>query len=299
MAKTSVRQFDIFAHLAAGGSVTRCAMDLDLPREEIEGAIASLERRLGYRLFEQRGDARRLTSAGRKTAQAMALLATDTQDAATDPAPAPAPDAPRRRPIMLAAPPAILGHYQDALAAFEEANDDIAITLDLTICTARDAVMALGQGRADIAYFYALGEPAEPASRYGWSETLNLYAGDAHRLTRADSVSRAGIADEAMLTLNPRNPLRTLVEEALGRAGVRLPPEPTLETDDMMAILEGLRAGRGWFAAFGSMARDLGRAAGIRRIALDMPLPGIEVRQAVAGTDTDTPARALADYLFR
>jgi len=297
MAKTSVRQFDIFAHLAAGGSVARCAMDLDLAREDVESGIASLERRLGYRLFEQRGDARRLTAAGRKTAQAMALLATDTQEVAT--APPPTPQTPRRRPIMLAAPPAILGHFQDALAAFEEANDDIAITLDLTTYTARDAATALGQGRADIAYFYALGEPAEPASRYGWSETLNLYAGDAHRLTRADSVSRADIADEPMLALNPRNPLRTLAAEALGRAGLRLPPVPTLETDDMMAIVEDLRAGRGWFAAFGPMARDLGRAAGIRRISLDMPLPGIEVRQALAPTDTESPARALADYLFR
>lgn len=296
MAKASVRQFDIFAHLAASGSVSRSAVELDLSRGDVEAGVASLEMRLGYPLFDRRGDARRLTPAGRKTAQAMALLATDAQD--DIPISETPPPQPLRRPITLAAPPAIFGHYQDALAAFEEANDDIAITLDLTLYTAQDAAEAFAQGRADIAYFYALADPAAPASRYGWSEPLNIYAGDAHRLARADLVSRDALSAQAMLAMEPRNPLRALTMEALARAGVRPAGAPGLETDNMSAILDALHGGHGWFAAFGPMARDLGRTGGIRRIALDMPLPGIEVRQAVATPERDPATRALADYLF-
>ena len=44
---------------------------------------------------------------------------------------------------------------------------------------------------------------------------------------------------------------------------------------------------------------DLGRMSGIRRLALDMPLPAIEIRQAVGPHLADKPAaEALADYLF-
>ncbi|MET0248688.1 MAG: LysR family transcriptional regulator substrate-binding protein, partial [Sphingobium sp.] len=208
------------------------------------------------------------------------------------------PAHPARRPITLAAPPAIFGHFQDALTAFEEANDDVAITLDLTLHTANEAAAALARGRADIAYFYALGEPAAPPSRYGWSEPLNLYVGEAHALARAEIVSRADIARQPMLTMEPRNPLRMLVGEALAKAGLDPGAAPILETDNMLAIVDALRTGAGWFAAFGPMARDIGRTAGVRRIALDMPLPGIEVRQAVADPAPDPAARALADYLF-
>ena len=39
--------------------------------------------------------------------------------------------------------------------------------------------------------------------------------------------------------------------------------------------------------------------SGIRRLALDMPLPAIEIRQAVGPHLADKPAaEALADYLF-
>ncbi|MFD2428698.1 hypothetical protein ACFSUK_12240 [Sphingobium scionense] len=53
----------------------------------------------------------------------------------------------------------MFGHFQDALTAFEAANDDIAITLDLSVQSAVDAARAIESLRADIAYFYALEEP--------------------------------------------------------------------------------------------------------------------------------------------
>jgi hypothetical protein len=72
-----------------------------------------------------------------------------------------------------------------------------------------------------------------------------------------------------------------------------------LETDNLFDIMTILREGAGCFAAFGPLARDLGRMTGIRRLALERPLPAIEVRQALrAQPETNPAAVALAEFLF-
>lgn len=308
MSSPSLRQLDIFAQMVAAGSAARCAQDLGLDLGEVLDGIAALEMRLGYRLFDDPAGAARLTPAGRKTAQAMMQLGSDTPspagaataeapDAPDAPAPPPLAEPPREG-IILAAPAPIFGHFQDALAAFEAANDDIAISIDLHVHSARDAATALARGRADIAYFYALEEPADPPSRYGWSEPLNLYAGSGHRLARAEMVGRDDIAATPLLAMEPHNGMRQIVDAALARA--RLPFDaPALESDNMFEIMAALRDGAGCFAAFGPLARDLGRMSGIRRLALDMPLPAIEIRQAVGAGAARKPAvDALAEFLF-
>ena len=310
MAKPSLRQLDIFAQMVAAGSITRCARDLGLTPDDVARDIASLEMRLGYRLFEDLSGGH-LTPAGRKTAEAMTLLSQDQpanwpeswevdeveQMPAAPPAISPPPAAPRQS-IILAAPAPVFGHFQEALAAFEAANEDIAITLDLTIHLAEEAAQALRRGRVDIAYFYALTEPTGLPSRYGWSEQVNLYTGIDHPLARLESVAPADLAITPMLTMEPRNALRRIVDEAFARNGIRT-GEPVLETDNMFDILTILREGAGCFAAFGPLARDLGRMPGIRRLALERPLPAIEVRQAVrADAAENAPVSALAEFLF-
>ena len=314
MAKPSLRQLDIFAQMVAAGSITRCARDLGLTPDDVARDIASLEMRLGYRLFEDLSDGR-LTPAGRKTAEAMTLLSQDQPENWQERGPEPAdideaeqmsaappaissPPAATRQSIVLAAPAPVFGHFQEALAAFEAANEDIAITLDLTIHLAEEAAQALRRGRVDIAYFYALTEPTGLPSRYGWSEQVNLYTGIDHPLARLESVAPADLAITPMLTMEPRNALRRIVDEAFARNGIRT-GEPVLETDNMFDILTILREGAGCFAAFGPLARDLGRMPGIRRLALERPLPAIEVRQAVrADAAENAPVSALAEFLF-
>lgn len=305
MPRSSLRQLDIFAQMVAAGDIARCARNLGITVDDVARDLTSLELRLGYRLFEDLSDGARLTAAGRKTAEAMTLLSHDA------PAPdEPSPDepgvihvptsapGPARQSIVLAAPAPVFGHFQEALAAFESANEDIAITLDLTIHLADEAASALRRGKVDIAYFYALGERDGLPSRYGWSEQINLYAGVDHPLARQASVSLDELAITPMLAMEPRNALRRIVEEALARQGI-VTGAPVLETDNMFDILTILREGAGCFAAFGPLARDLGRMRGIQRLALERPLPSIEVRQAVRqGAADQSPAAALAEYLF-
>lgn len=297
------RQLDIFAQMVAAGDAARCASDLGIGIESLLEELASLELRLGYRLFDDPGGRARLTEAGRKTARAMTLLAQDeTAEAPVDEvifAPDAIAVAPSRlHGIVLAAPPPVFGHVQEALAAFEAANEDIAITLDLHVHDARDAAKALASGSADIAYFYALEEPQDLSSRYGWSEPLNLYAGQAHALAQRDSVDRDALISVPQIALDAGNGVRAITDAALGRARAEF-GATLVESDNMTDIITALRAGRGVFAAFGPLARDVGRMAGIRRLALDVPLPSIEIRQAVGAGATDKPAvQALADFLF-
>ncbi|MDI1296260.1 MAG: LysR family transcriptional regulator [bacterium] len=323
MGTVSLRQLDIFAQMVVAGSLASCAQDLGIAVEDVARAVASLEMRLGYRLFDYEGGKARLTEAGHRTAQAMTLLSQDRQenwDGVAAPASAPATvsaqsptptfptssstaetdavDPSIHRSILLAAPAPIFGHFQEALAAFESANEDITITLDLTVHSAQDAAFVLTHRQVDIAYFYALGEPVDMVSRYGWSEQVNIYTGSQHPLAQAPSVSHADLAHIPMLTMEPGNAIRRIVDEALehGRLPMR---RPALETDNMFDIMTALRDGVGYFAAFGAMARDLGRMTGISRLALDAPLPAIEVRQAVSPRAATTPAvEALADFLF-
>ncbi|HUD91195.1 LysR family transcriptional regulator [Sphingobium sp.] len=330
MDRPSLRQLDLFAQMVAAGSLARCSSMLGVPADTIARDMASLEMRLGYRLFEDLAGAARLTPAGRKTAQAMTLLVDDnpqlpdeTQEAAVaaptpvamasaPPAPIEAaapiiltaplipqrPAEPLRQSIMLAAPAPVFGHLQEKLATFEAANEDIAITLDLHVQSAEDAAMALRRGHADIAYFYAMGAPEAFPSRYGWSEQLNLYAGAAHPLARADSVSREDLAISPMIAMDWRSATRAIIEEALERGRARLGPV-VMESDDMFAVMAALREGTGLFPAFGALARDLGRMDGIGRVRLDMPLPPIEIRQATSPRAAETPAvEALAEFLF-
>lgn len=305
MDRPALRQLDLFAQMVATGSLTRCAADLGLPAGEIADAMAALELRLGYALFDDLAGAARLTAAGRKTAQAMLLLDHADGDAAVspslpvppEPVPAPTP-APGRHTILLAAPAPVFGQLQDKLAAFEAANEDVTIALDLHVQSVADATAALRRDRADIAYFYALGAPADLPSRYGWSEQVTLFAGSVHPLASADLVSRAALADMPVVRLDPRNPAQDVIAAALDRGRAATGPA-MLESDDMAAVIDTLRQGRAVFAAFGPLARDLGRMEGMTRLPLDLPLPPIEIRQSVHPRSVDLPAvSALAEFLF-
>jgi DNA-binding transcriptional LysR family regulator len=89
------------------------------------------------------------------------------------------------------------------------------------------------------------------------------------------------------------------LERLLGKAGLYT-SRPLMESDDMIQLLNAVRGGLGYFAAFGPLARDFGKMDGIRRLPFVDPLPPIEIRQAVREDVEDDPViSSLAEYLFR
>ncbi len=323
MTTPTLHQLDIFAQLVASGSVAECAALLNLPAPDIIRNITALEDRLGHRLFDMTGGMARLTGVGRTTVSAMQRLseatleqwnAPDAPVAATpmlsipaamsDAAPHPAVEQiapfalPLRQQVIIATHPAIFSHFQEALDAFEQSNGDVAITLDLDVHTAAQATPLLKRGRADIAYYYALGDD-DLDSRYAWSEPLALYIGEAHPLAGSDIATVADVENSQSITLLPDNSLRHLIDQALEKAGVDT-GIPLMESDNLFTAMTAVREGAGYFAAFGPLARDFARMAGIKRLPLEISLPAIDVRQAVRHDRRDDPIVAsLAEYLFR
>lgn len=211
--------------------------------------------------------------------------------------PSPARDA--VQVITLASNPAIFSHFQEALLAFEEASPDIGIDLMLENIDEDQAARLFLQEKADIAYYYALAEGHHFPSRYAWSERISLFVRADHPLADEEALGAREIAALPYAALERRNLSRTLTEGALAASGLDM-PEAELETDDLYRIMNHLKQSDACFAAFGSMARDFGRMAGIGRLAYASGLPQIQVRQAIRPALANDPAiMALAEFLFR
>ncbi|HEX7821340.1 MAG TPA: LysR family transcriptional regulator [Sphingobium sp.] len=200
--------------------------------------------------------------------------------------------------ITVASHPAILSRFQDKLAAAQEAFPDRPIAVDFARFTPEAVVGLLAAGQVDIALFYALGEVAGMPSEYLWSESWSLFARADHPLAQADMLRLVDCVDMPMILFEEVNPLRALSEACLVKAG--LWPSPTvLETDDFAAIAtELLEYGEAVFPAFGVTAAQFAAKQGLKRLALVEPLPGVQVRRAIALIAEDDPTiAALAGLL--
>ena len=211
------------------------------------------------------------------------------------PAARPEPD----QTIVLASHPAIFSHFQEALVAFEQASPDIRIALRLESIDEAGAAHLFDHGLADIAYYYALGEPEHFTSRYAWSERISLFVGEGNALADRDAVAADDLAALDYAALASGNIARVLTERALAEGGLTLGP-PVLETDDLYRLMRFIEENHAYCAAFGPTARDVGRMGGIRRLSYAQGLPQIQVRQAVRADRIDDPAvLALSEFLFR
>lgn len=220
-----------------------------------------------------------------------------SQTAPRTPQTAPVPEPVRT--IVLASHPAIFGHFQEALVAFEEASPDIGITMRLAAIGVPEVLDLFARKLADIAYFYTLEEPAGFPSRYAWSERISLFVGEGHPLAKKDSMTARDLAATPYAALAPGNLARTLAEEALARGGLEVGPAIT-QTDNLYEIMKQVQSSPCYFAAFGPMARDFGKMPGITRLAWAQGLPQVQVRQAVRDDLADDAAiLALAEFLFR
>lgn len=201
--------------------------------------------------------------------------------------------------ITLASHPAIFSHFQEALLAFEDASPDIGITLMLESIDEDQAARLFYEGKADIAYYYALAEGRSFPSRYAWSERISLFVSADHPLAAEEALGAREIAALPYAALKPGNLARTLAEQALSESGLDM-PAPELETDDLYAIMKHLKMSEACFPAFGPMARDIGKMREIERLAYASGLPQVQVRQAIRPALANDPAvQALAEFLFR
>lgn len=331
MERPTLRQLEILAEIARAGTFRGAARAFGLSQVAVSDHIRQLERRLGCALFVRSAGGRAgLSEAGRvvldhgrnvlfacdaliaaarnaggvEAAEPVIVPAIPATVAKADkphldraaPQATPQLEEDKEKPITIAGHPSILARFQDQLAAAEEAFPDRPIAVDFGVFTADAAMRALDEGRADIALFYAVGEPAF-ASNYLWSEQWSLLAKADHPLVRRDALTRAECIDMPVIMLDPANPLRSLCETSLAAAG--LWPSPTvLETDDYARIAAELDLGEAVFTAFGVSAAQFAARQGLRRLSLVEPLQSVDVRRALGSSaDEDPTIAALAGLL--
>ena len=113
----------------------------------------------------------------------------------------------------------MFGHFQDALTAFEAANDDIAITLDLSVQSAVEAARAMGASTGQIVWKVLLPE-ARPALIQSFTVmVVNLIGYSA----MAGAIGGGGLGDlEALPAGRPGLDVRRGGERAVARGPVRL-----------------------------------------------------------------------------
>jgi len=338
MTTTMAQQFDVFAQLVATGNIASAARVLEIQPATVVETMNRLEDQIGCQIFTISEGMVELTETGRKVVKALGELSADMRQewadrfaesagkpidygddlgsglaGTTEPAFTPRHFEPEARAainsvdtpepsvetIVVASHPSIFSHFQEALVAFEQASPDVDISLRLESLDESATERLFRDKLADIAYYYALGEPKYFMSRYAWSERISLFVSARHPLAGKDAIQADDLRDLPYVALAPANITRQLAETALRQNGMDV-GEPALESDDLYKIMKYVESDVAYFAAFGPMARDFGQMNGITRLAFAQGLPQIQVRQAVRQDRMDAPAiLALSEFLFR
>lgn len=268
------RQLEVFAGIVARGSFRRCADHLGISPEAVSANIRTLENQLGYQLFErQAGGPVTLTSLGERAFQHASNMLDDLAylyDGA---------DRPVSRQIVLGAHPYIMRYLQHGIDAFR--TDHPAVALDLDLDGGIDFPQKVARRMVDLAYYFAL-EDSEPESAAFTAtvrqEPLAIFVARDHSLAGKASVTVADLAPMPMIHLTRRASLRPLIDRALTSYGLGGSPV-AVETDDYGLILTSARHGQGYVCMFASAAEEISEANAIVTLAMERPLPSLQVRR--------------------
>lgn len=270
------RQLEIFAGIVARGSFRRCADHLAISPEAVSANIRTLEEQLGYSLFErQAGGPATLTSQGERAFQHASNILDDlgslyeTSDRAAT------------RKLLLGAHPYIMRYLQGGIDAFRAAHPDVALEMDIDGGIALDYPQKLVRRMVDLAYYFALeGSEPEPlpfTATMG-QEPLGIFVAQDHPLAGKANVTAADLAPLPVVHLTRRTSLRPLIDRALASYGLGGSPV-AVETDDFGLILTSVRRGQGYVCMFASADEEIGRANAISMLAMERPLPSLQIRR--------------------
>jgi DNA-binding transcriptional LysR family regulator len=280
MLPITLRQLKIFAEVVEQGSFRRCAETLEITQVAVSDHVRELENRLGVPLFDRRpGVSALLTPQGERVhrhvqqiLRGVALLL----DECAGPL-----DGEGRERLTLGMHAFIVRRLQGALAELERAKPALSVRLDYSVFTAARLDEALRGGQLSAGYFYALDVPHTFESSHAWNEPLAIYVGASHPLARRERVSVRELALEGYVGLPSGHPLRQMIDEVLHRAGVA-PPRVALETSEFGLVVSSLREGLGFGCLFERAGEGFLRPDALVRVAMDQPLPSLQVRCAVA-----------------
>lgn len=296
----TIRQMEIFAEVVRCGSLRRTAEVLGISQVAVSEHIRALEKALGTALFTRRaGAAVMLTEAGEKAGPRIAGILAGVRGLADG--------ITGRQSMTLAVPPFVLFRLEQRLEDFQTTHPEVELRVDTADRTLDEVREAVDVGELDVGYaFCGSGVVGAVGERVG-REPLAIVAGPTHPLAGRSRVSVRELREFPAIHLTRGRSLRALADWALTSVGLG-DTELEIESDEFGLLLATAHRGRGYLCMFAPQ-RDAGGTAGARhpadpttyglvRLALEVPLPPLEVRRLYAPAGRRHPAlRGLLDAL--
>jgi DNA-binding transcriptional LysR family regulator len=295
MSGFTLRQLEIFAQVVERGSFRRCAESLGVSQVSISEHVRELEARLGAKLFHRNaGGPATLTPDGEQAYRRVSAILADINDLTWEIG---GGRKGARTRLGLALHPYVLRRLGSSLAEFK-AKHPVEVTLDFELATPDQLHQRVQSRELDVAYIITFDGHDAPYSELVCLEPVGIFVAANHPLARKQGVTAAEIRATPAIHLAPRNPLRLAVDRALQQANCTA-DNVLLQADEYGLILHSTQTGEGFACLFVSMAEELA-TAGIVQVALEHPVPGLQVRQIVRHSAHHDPlVKPLIDTLGR
>ncbi|WP_333773399.1 LysR family transcriptional regulator [Streptomyces sp. IBSBF 3136] len=234
-----IRQLRTFHRVAALGSFTRAAAELNYAQSSVTAQIQSLEVSLGGELFERFGGKVKLTPAGTRLlpyAGQMLALADEARGAAS-------PDAQPEGVLTIGTMESITSYRMPpVLEFFHHRYPRLQIALRPSLCA--ETLHSLRQGLFDAGFLMeAETQHSGVHSEVLGVERLVVVASPGHRLAGASKVETDDLRQETVLAPEAGCAYRELLEAELNEGTGE--PVPFLEFGNIEAIKRGVGAGLG------------------------------------------------------
>lgn len=296
MSGFTLRQLEIFAQVVERGSFRRCAESLGVSQVSISEHVRELESRLGAKLFHRNaGGPATLTPEGEQAYRRVAGILADIKDLTWEVG---GGRKGTRTRLGLALHPYVLRRLGSSLAEFKAKHQDVEVTLDFELATPEQLHQRVQSRELDLAYAITFDGRDAPYSELVCLEPVGIFVAANHPLAQKQGVTAAEIRATPGIHLAPRNPLRMAVDRALQQANCTA-DNVLLQADEYGLILHSTQTGEGFACLFLSMAEELA-AAGIVQVALEHPVPALQLRQIVRhSAHHDALVKPLIDTLGR
>jgi len=235
--RPSIREIEALRAMVATGKTTQAARDLGTSQPSVSRAIASLEARLGEKLFIRR-NGRLVPTAQALELEARAAVVFDLLDQLVTPA----PEISRATAIRIATPPTLANLFLAPLLS-RFISREPAARVQVEIGTSNDCLDAVAEGRADLGLVDQM--PTHEGVRLEIFRRArpHVMLPKRHRLAAKAELTISDLIGEPILALSRRFPLRTKVDAAF--AALRAEPLIIAEATTSLFLAEMVRAGLG------------------------------------------------------
>ena len=234
-----IHQLRYFLAIVQTGSFTAAARVCHVSQPSLSSQIAKLEGELGGPLLERSRQGTRLTKGGElfraRAAEALRQLESGRHELAEL-------AGRQRRAVTLGCMPTS-GAYllPPLLQAFGQAHPEIGVSL--REASSPDLAKALRESEADVAIMDEAGLGAGIQSEVLFSEPLLIALPPGHPLAGRKQLALQALQGEALIVMKQGHGFRTIVLEALGRAGVAL--RVVYESDEIETVQALVEVGLG------------------------------------------------------